>query len=111
MRKIPIEKGQVYQVYTRSIAEFKIFRDQTDYKRMLDTIYFYTPEKNLLKFSDFLLFSQDSKERILSEIRESPKQVKVISYCLMPTHVHLMIEELRELFYIVPKKYYFAIYF
>jgi putative transposase len=96
IRKTPIIEGHVYHIYTRSIAEYRIFRSQKDYQRMLDTINFYTPVQISKKFSDFSGCLNASKEKILSEIGKSAKKVKLISFCIMPTHLHLMLEQLTD---------------
>lgn len=76
----------VLHVFTRSIAGYKVFSRSSDYRRMIETIYYYRYEREK-KFSKiFDLESEDKGEKI----------VKVICYNLMPTHIHLVLEELKE---------------
>ncbi len=96
LRKVPLVAEQVYHVFTRSIAEFHIFRNDNDYERMRNALFFYMAEKSPSKLSVFMKFSPDQKSAIASDVRNSAKLVRLLSYCLMPTHVHLVLQQFTE---------------
>lgn len=75
-----------YHVFTKSIAGYKIFVRDKDYKRMQEIIWYYRYERKrgFSKVADF------SKEKF------GDKLVKIISYCIMPTHLHFIIGEEKE---------------
>lgn len=96
MRKYELVVGQVYHVFTKSIAEFKIFNNKSSYRRMIEVMRYYQ-KKPLIKFSRFI----KSQKIIQKNFKKSPfndkeKLVEIIAYCLMPTHLHLILKQLKE---------------
>jgi len=87
-RKVALKTGCYYHIFTRSIAGFEVFRYREEYLRFLETFRFYQCERPILRFSkkDFL------RERLSS----GPDYVRLIAYCIMPTHVHFILEQLAE---------------
>jgi putative transposase len=95
VRNVPLVEGEVYHIFSKSIAGFKIFRDEREYKRMLEAIRYYLVEKPIEKFSVFLRIKD--KERFLkNHIEGKEKLIKVIAYCIMPTHIHLILKQVRK---------------
>lgn len=97
MRKIPLATGQTYHIFTRSIADFKIFNDDIEFLRMQQLIQYYQMD-NYLKFSKFIeldICQQKGFYNALDIIsKEKEELVQIISYCLMPTHIHLTLKQL-----------------
>jgi putative transposase len=93
-RKVPLAAGEIYHVFTKSIAGFKIFNSCEEYERMIKTMVFYSAEKRPCKFSMF----NDERHGIRGSQYphgfDDRKIVKIIAYCLMPTHVHLVLEQI-----------------
>jgi putative transposase len=90
-RKNILVTGEIYHVFNKSIAEFKIFNNHSEFSRMLDTIRYYQYERPSIKFSKFIKSS--NKDIFISK---KEKLVEIISYCLMPTHIHLILKQLKE---------------
>lgn len=88
-RKVPLVQGKVYHIYNRSIAGFKIFRFDNNYQRMMDTISYYNTESPLCKFSD-------KPNTPKPGLGVGSKLVRIVAYCLMPTHFHLILQHLKE---------------
>lgn len=89
-----MEETKVYHVITRSIAGFKIFLNAQDYQRMLEILkyYQYNPK---IKYSYYI--SLDNKGKVYyDQLKDREPLVEIIAYCLMPTHVHLVLEEVSE---------------
>lgn len=96
-RKVPLVESQIYHIFTKSIAGFRIFNSEYDFERMLTAICFYAIENPPSKFS---LFIEDKS--ILGEVMsqlmscDSVRIVEVLAYCLMPTHIHLVLKQLKN---------------
>ncbi|MCD6407645.1 transposase [bacterium] len=92
VRKIPLVEGHIYHIFTRSIGKYEVFKSEKDYLRMLDTIEYYR-NCEVVRFSQF----QNLKRgKPLPEIAKEGK-VSIISYCLMPTHLHfILFQEEKE---------------
>ncbi|MBF0479205.1 MAG: transposase [Candidatus Omnitrophica bacterium] len=87
--------SQIYHVFNKSIEHFKIFNDDYDYQRFLCSLFFYQVKHREDKLSRYL---RDNKQAMKSFSFDSLQQdnnenlVRFISYCLMPTHFHLILE-------------------
>ncbi|MBU2102165.1 MAG: transposase [Candidatus Omnitrophota bacterium] len=96
MRRGLLVSGQVYHVFTRSIAEFKIFNHEKEFSRMLEVIRYYQREKPEIKFSKFVQLEYEAQHTRSKCIAEKEKLVEIIAYCVMPTHIHLILRQLKE---------------
>ncbi|MCX7910861.1 MAG: transposase [Endomicrobia bacterium] len=85
--------NSVYHIFTKSIAGYKIFVSEDDFERMIQTLEFYSVENPVYKFSDFLEIKK--KEKVLADIPQK-KIIKIIAYCIMPTHIHLVLAPLKD---------------
>lgn len=98
-RKEQLATGQVYHIFNRSIADYHIFNNGEEFCRVMDLLKYYQI-RNEIKFSDFIQLKQVGKDGfdkffdIISKDKE--KIVQIIAYCLMPTHLHLIIKQLVE---------------
>jgi len=95
-RKVPLVANEIYHIYTRSISQFNIFRSDTDYQRVKSAIYFYCREKPEYKFSALLSLNEITKNEILAEMSNAKKLVDILGYCIMPTHLHIILKQLKE---------------
>jgi len=92
--------GDFVHVYNRGARKMPIVFDETDKWRFLKTLRYFNDEY----FADNIL---RSAERCIDSGKcnqfERPKDwppssplVKILSYCLMPNHFHLLLEEMKE---------------
>ena len=97
-RKDPLVTGEVYHVFNKSIAGFKIFKNEYECSRMLATIRYYQREKAPRKFSR-LMRSEKSMKNLYSatSLSDRDKLLEIIAYCIMPTHLHLILAQLKEM--------------
>jgi putative transposase len=91
MRRDLLIVGQIYHIFTKSIAEFSIFNNNSEFLRMLEIIHYYQIEKPEVKFSKF---TKSQKVRDTNLNKE--KLVEIVAYCLMPTHLHLVLKQLKQ---------------
>ena len=99
MRKDVLVVGEIYHIFNKSIAEFNIFNNTSEFLRMLNVIRYYQTEKPLIKFSDFLRSSRVQLGDVnisFPDRSNKEKLVEIIAYCLMPTHIHLILKQLKE---------------
>lgn len=89
-RKVSLKENELYHIYTKSISDFKIFNSDAEFKRMLDAIVFYTLEKPPCSFSDGKPASPKPASGLCRKI------VSIVAYCLMPTHIHLILRQLQD---------------
>ena len=92
MSKDIIVTGEVYHVYNQSIANYRIFNNDSEFSRIIELIQYYQREKQKVNFSKFKEYNMHLKENILDE----EKLVEIICYCPIPTHFHLALKQLRE---------------
>lgn len=99
-RKEKLVVGQVYHIFNKSIAGFKIFNDDIEFLRMKAMLRYFQIENMLFKFSRFMEL-QEVKEKgfsqhFISVSQGKDKLVQIIAYCLMPTHLHLILKQLKK---------------
>ena len=102
MRKEPLVTDEVYHVFNKSIAEFKIYNNNSEFSRMINVICYYQRCSPAIKFSS-LIRSDEIKQNVsegkilFSAINShEDKFVEIIAYCIMPTHIHLILKQLKE---------------
>ena len=94
MKRDPLSNNAVYHVFTKSIAGYCIFRDDHDYVRMINLIKYYRLEKPPTKFSAYITLKD--KDLFFSKYcLTKDLLVDIISYCIMPTHLHIVLKQLK----------------
>ncbi len=88
-RITPFINGEYYHLYNRGLAKQPIFNFSDDYKRFIETLFYYQIQNPKPKFSTFKKFN-------LYSVDSSKKIVEVICYSVMPNHFHLLIEQLKD---------------
>ena len=99
MRKDLLVTGETYHIFSRSIADFRIFNNKKEFERMLQLMKYYRTE-NGLRFSDFIelkMVQHYGLEDALNIFTQNKNQlIKILAYCLMPTHIHFILKQLTE---------------
>ncbi len=101
MRKDPLVNGEVYHIFNKSIAGFNIFNNGKEFLRIVNLIVFYQCNQRIkpaIKFSRFVK-SMDKDSYILNESVKylvKDKLVEIIAYCIMPTHIHIILQQLQQ---------------
>lgn len=99
-RKQALENDQIYHVMNKSIAGYKIFNTEADYRRMMRLIEYFSIAGSLPKFSYFLKRSEEVSqtfETYLDQCFPNPSRVvDIVAYCLMPTHVHFVLRQRKQ---------------
>jgi len=99
MRKDPLVIGETYHIFTRSIAEYVVFNSVGDWQRMQQLIKYYQVS-NEIKFSNFIELKLVQQNGFYNAInvfsKDKQSLVQIIAYCLMPTHIHLILKQLTD---------------
>lgn len=93
-RKDPLETGEAYHIFSKSIAGFVIFNNEHEFKRMLETVLYYQNKDLPINFSKFARFNDLAE--IIAAFNKSEKLVQIIAYSLMPTHFHFILKQLTK---------------
>jgi putative transposase len=97
-RKYQLETGETYHIFSRSIAEFKILNENSDFCRMIDSFVFFQVEEPPTSFSIYKRLEKVQKEGFekcfASISKDQINTIQIIAYCLMPTHIHLILKQL-----------------
>lgn len=96
-RKIPLVSDQLYHVLNRGVASQPIFLNKKDYQRMMETALYYQNQKPPLSYSNFIRLAVKQRTRVLDRLRKEKKfLVEIVALCLMPTHFHLLLKQIRD---------------
>lgn len=88
-------ENTIYHVYNRGVEKRIIFQDDEDYKVFLSYLkeYLSRPPKP----EELLLKTFSLKGRTFKGIPRQPRnyhqQIKLLAYCLMPNHFHLLVKQ------------------
>lgn len=96
-RQIPLVAGEIYHVLNRSIARQPMFLSKRDYQRALNCLQYYIYLKPPLRYSHFRRLPHEQRLNMWENLTKAgKKQVKILAFCLMPNHLHLLIEEIID---------------
>lgn len=93
IRRYPIVTGEVYHVYNRSVARQPIFDKNYGPARFIELIDFYRFVENTMRYSYFAKLSRKLQSKYLNHLYVSKEQVKILAFCLMPNHFHLLLRQ------------------
>lgn len=86
-----------YHIYNCGVEKRTIFLDEKDYQRFLETLSYYLYDQKLsyAQFKNLPLEGQ--RLYSLSHPRTSDnRRVKLLVYCLMPNHFHLLLKPVKK---------------
>jgi len=94
IRKDPLENNQYYHIFNRSISKFVVFNNPSEFKRMYRLIELYRFGDICYRYSDFNNFDFSTKKKMLDKLTDNNNiLVEIIAFCLMPTHIHLILKQ------------------
>lgn len=94
IRKFPLVTDEMYHIFNKSIAGYKIFSTPYDFKRMLELFKYYQWGNRKIRFYQWKRIKD--KELVSQDMKKEDKLVTVIAYCVMPTHIHLVLKQLKD---------------
>lgn len=93
-RNIIFSENEIYHICNKSIANFGIFKDSFNAKRLIFLLDYYNTQTHPKRFSHALR-DKSYKYQNLLLLKNTPL-VKFISYCIMPDHYHILVKILKE---------------
>ncbi len=88
-----------YHVYNRGVDKRDIFLDEDDYYRCIHDLYEFNDEEDVLSFSQPVRHANahiiGSRTPDDMGVKPRKKLVKILSFCLMPNHYHLLAMQLK----------------
>ena len=94
MRKSPLATGEIYHVFNRSIAGYVILGFPGDCKRISKALEYYRCTREL-SLSRYLALQEQGERTKTGSGNPAPtaRIIEIIAYCLMPTHIHLVLRQ------------------
>jgi len=93
-RKIPLVTDETYHILNRGVAKAPIYSHKKDFQRFISLIKYYQYANTPTKFSRFKTLSKKNRLRIIKQLqKDGEKLVKILAYCLMPNHFHLLLTQ------------------
>jgi putative transposase len=101
-RKTQFEPGKIYHIYNRGVAKCKICDREADSWRFLQGLCLFNDVKSAanvlwqLERDRGRLTLNVLKDYVIDQGTERKSLVRIMAYCIMPNHFHLLVEELME---------------
>ena len=99
-RKDKLSVGGVYHIFNKSIANFKIFNNEAEFLRMRYMLKYYQRDMLHDCFARFMEREKVIKSGFYSAFalieHNKGKLVDIIAFCLMPSHLHLILRQVKE---------------
>jgi len=97
LRKDVLTNDHYYHVYSRSIAKFVVFNNAEEYSRMIEILKLYRFSDFNYKYSRFIGLEPEYQQAIINGLKkEGSALINIISYCLMPTHIHFILKQVMD---------------
>ncbi|MBU2052371.1 transposase [Patescibacteria group bacterium] len=96
-RDTPLVTDEIYHIFNKGVAGQKVFRNQSDYERAQDSLFYYKHIIPPVKYSRLSSLHKDDRKDLLKQLEKTRKNlVDLIAYCLMPNHFHLLAKQLVD---------------
>ena len=96
MQQIPLVTGEYYHVCNKSIAGYQIFNDEKEFLRMIEVLRLSRSVDATIPLSQLLNLETPKIRRRKASLREKEHLVRLLAYCIMPTHLHLILQQKQE---------------
>lgn len=97
IRKELLANNEYYHIFTRSIAKYIVFNDHAEFRRMFELISLHRFANFNYRYSQFSELDALTQQKITRELKNKNNVlVEVAAYCLMPTHIHLLLKQISN---------------
>jgi len=87
--------GEIYHIVIRTVEGLKLFRNQKDYLRMIYDLFEFNNKESTSW--EHRKYSENGSRNIKKEKgRERKLLVELLTFCLMPNHVHLLVRQIKD---------------
>ncbi|MCX6730198.1 MAG: transposase, partial [Candidatus Portnoybacteria bacterium] len=89
---------EIYHVTIRGTADMEIFKNQSDYYRMVFSIYEFNNAKPVRIRDKRGLRNRNVRGQTsdISGFNERDLLVEVLAFCFMPNHIHLLLKQIKD---------------
>ena len=87
---------EIYHIFNRGVERRKIFTDQWEYRRALDTMSYYRFLEPPIRYSKYIILEEKWRVQLLKALLTSRLQVDILAFCLMPNHFHLLLKQTAD---------------
>jgi len=98
-RQISFINGEIYHTVLRSVEGILIFRDKSDYFRVISGLYEFNNKNPVNIWRSRQAKKQSFLKALQGRTLQSPereKLVDVLAFCLMPNHIHLLLRQRED---------------
>lgn len=96
MERLRFVNNQIYHVYNRGVENRKIFLDEDDYFRFIHNLFEFNDTEPALNLY-YKSYEIRSHKIGIERKRGSRKLlVRILAFCLMPNHFHLLLEQRQD---------------
>ncbi len=96
-RKQQLVNGEIYHVVTRRIEDNLLFKNIDDYYRGIFSIYEFNNSKSITIRERRALRVQIKARRDPTPVIDDRELfVQILTFCLMPNHIHLLLRQLQD---------------
>ena len=96
LRKIVLANSEIYHICSKSIAGFRIFNTNRDFLRMMNLLTYYNTSNPICKYSCFHIAKKNIGANPNDHFDSANSLVDICAFCLMPTHIHLVLKQLTD---------------
>lgn len=97
IRKDALVNNEFYHIFTRSIAKYVVFNDRAEYTRMIGLISLHRFDDFNYSYSQFVELGTQTQQKIIQDLKDKNKLlVEIVAFCIMPTHVHLLLKQTSD---------------
>lgn len=82
--------GGIYHVISRSVHQKPILSNPKNAQAFSDTLRYYSQNEPPIKFSYF------KRNKNIYKINLDNRLITIIAYCIMPTHIHLLLKQEKD---------------
>lgn len=96
-RKDRLENNFYYHIFSRSIAKYVVFNDEEEYLRFIEIFELYRHINFNHQYSKFTRLDSLTQRQIIDSLQlDNDVLVKIIAFCLMPTHIHFLLMQVAD---------------
>ncbi|OGK21022.1 hypothetical protein A3C23_02310 [Candidatus Roizmanbacteria bacterium RIFCSPHIGHO2_02_FULL_37_13b] len=95
-RKIPLVNDKIYHIFNKTIDHKKVFEFTASSYLFLDLLKYYRSNNATVSYSKFKKMPPKLQGQIINKISiKNSHKVRILAYCLMPNHFHLLLQQLK----------------
>lgn len=96
-RKERLENNYYYHVFSRSISKYIVFNNVEDYSRIIEILNLYRYANFSHRYSKYIQLDTQTQINVMESLKsKNDLLVEVVAYCIMPTHIHLIIKQIQN---------------